>query len=385
MNRRAYRALIGPISAMLLLFFLYSVAEILLLLFLAILLSLYLAALTDVFQRALRLPRRLGLAGALLVTLFVLAGSAWLIVPPVTSQLQEVWQSLPAQLALWDEQLLHLAGRSPLAAQLFGSLPEGQSYVGSILQEIAGYFRGLGAYVFGGVRLVVEVISVLAMGLYLAFRPALYREGVIALVPPLHRELARYVLSDLATALRGWIIGQLLMMSSLGLLTWIGLEALDVPYALAFGVFTGLVAIVPFFGTLSSTLLPALFVLGSAGPLKVLAVILLGIVVHLLETNLIAPMIMERQVHLPPALTILSVLIMAHLLGLVGVLVAVPMLASVLVILRRLYVHRVLEGKGFRRAVRDRLVELRLPEDGVLVHPAAREMTLPALLERRLP
>jgi predicted PurR-regulated permease PerM len=385
MNRRAYRALIGLISAMLLLFFLYSVAEILLLLFLAILLSLYLAALTDVFQRALRLPRRLGLAGALLVTLFVLAGSAWLIVPPVTSQLQEVWQSLPAQLALWDEQLLHLAGRSPLAAQLFGSLPEGQSYVGSILQEIAGYFRGLGAYVFGGVRLVVEVISVLAMGLYLAFRPALYREGVIALVPPLHRELARYVLSDLATALRGWIIGQLLMMSSLGLLTWIGLEALDVPYALAFGVFTGLVAIVPFFGTLSSTLLPALFVLGSAGPLKVLAVILLGIVVHLLETNLIAPMIMERQVHLPPALTILSVLIMAHLLGLVGVLVAVPMLASVLVILRRLYVHRVLEGKGFRRAVRDRLVELRLPEDGVLVHPAAREMTLPALLERRLP
>ncbi len=70
-------------------------------------------------------------------------------------------------------------------------------------------------------------------------------------------------------------------MVSLGLLTWVGLQLLDVPYALAFGVFTGLVAIVPFFGTLVSTLLPAIFVLGTGSLLTVLAVVLLGIGVHL--------------------------------------------------------------------------------------------------------
>jgi hypothetical protein len=60
----------------------------------------------------------------------------------------------------------------------------------------------------------------------------------------------------------------------------------------------------------------------------------------------------------------------------------VPVLCVVMVIGRRVYVHRVLEGKGFRRAIRDRPVELRLPEDGaVLIHPSAFETTVPALLE----
>src|SRR5690606_13019796 len=152
------------------------------------------------------------------------------------------------------------------------------------------------------------------------------------------------------------------------------------------------VAIVPFFGTLISTVLPALFALGgggldaaliSVGPFgHFLLVILLGIIVHIIEANFVAPMIMERQVHLPPVLSILSVLIMAHLLHIVGLLVAVPVLATVMVIAKRVYVHRVLEGKGFRRALRDRPIEIRLPADGaVLVNPVAYERSVPALLE----
>jgi predicted PurR-regulated permease PerM len=169
----------------------------------------------------------------------------------------------------------------------------------------------------------------------------------------------------------------------LGALTWIGLELLRVPYALAFGVFTGLVAIVPFFGTLVSTLLPALFILGGGATIgHALLVVLLGVVVHLVEANIVAPMIMQRQVHLPPVLSILSVLVMAHLLQVIGLLVAVPVLATVMVVVRRVYVNRVLEGKGFRRAIRDHVIELSLPSDGsVLVHPAAHDRSVPSLLE----
>jgi predicted PurR-regulated permease PerM len=109
---------------------------------------------------------------------------------------------------------------------------------------------------------------------------------------------------------------------------------------------------------------------------------MLGVVVHVVEANLVVPMIMERQVHLPPVLSILSVLVMAHLLHLIGLLVAVPILCTAMVIVRRVYVHRVLEGKGFRRAIRDKAIEIRLPEDGmVILHPVALENTVPALLE----
>jgi predicted PurR-regulated permease PerM len=169
----------------------------------------------------------------------------------------------------------------------------------------------------------------------------------------------------------------------LGVFTWIGLELLRVPYALAFGVFTGAVAIVPFFGTLFSTILPAIFVLGTGSAVQAFWVVMLGVGVHAFEANIVAPMIMERQVHLPPVLSILAVLIMAHLLHLIGLLVAVPVLCVVMVIGRRVYVHRVLEGKGFRRAIRDRPVELRLPdESAVLIHPTAFDTTIPAMLER---
>jgi predicted PurR-regulated permease PerM len=366
---------------MLLLLFLYSTAEILLLLFLAVLGSLYLGAITDRLQHWLGLPRRVGLLGALSFTLFALVGTGYLVFPPVARQVQDLWLVLPSQLELWDAQLIQLAQRSPAAAHLLGPLRGGESYLGSLLPELGRYFRGAVPYVFGGVRFLILTISVVTMGIYLALRPALYREGFIALIPPVHRELARNLLADLSRSLRAWIVGQLIMMSSLGFFTWIGLQLLGVPYALAFGVFTGIVAIVPVFGTLISIILPPLFILGTASLVKVLAVVALGIGVHLLETNIVSPMIMQHQVHLPPVLTLLSVLIMAHLLGLIGLLVAVPTLACIMVVLKWLYLHRILEGKGFRRVIRDSPVEIPLPREGVLIHPIARGASLPNFLE----
>ena len=382
MNRTAVGVVFSTIFFLLLLLFLYSIAEILLLLFIAVLFSLYLGAITDLLQRRLALPRPLGLTLAILLTIAGATGIIYLVIPPVAEQTGELVTQLPEQLETWEDKLIELAEESPIMVNFFGQIEEGESYVGNIAAEIGGYFRGVVPYVFSGMTFLIHFISVLVMGIFLTLRPGMYREGLIALAPPVHRELVRDILTDLAVTLRSWIVGQLFAMFSLALLTWIGLIILNVPYALAFGVFTGAVAIVPFFGTLVSTLLPAIFVLGQGMLVKALLVTLLGVIIHLVEANFIAPMIMERQVSLPPVLTLLSVLIMAHLMEVIGLLVAVPVLASTLVIIRRIYVHRVLEGKGFRRAVRDQPVEIRLAHDvPVLVHPAARESSIPSLLE----
>jgi hypothetical protein len=76
------------------------------------------------------------------------------------------------------------------------------------------------------------------------------------------------------------------------------------------------------------------------------------------------------------------VLVMAKLLGVVGLLVAVPVLATVMVLVRRIFVHRILEGKGFHRIESDAPAVITLPAgDGVLVHPSVGEMSIPSLLE----
>jgi predicted PurR-regulated permease PerM len=383
MNRRGYGILAATVFALLLLFFVYSVAEILLLLFIGILLSLYLGAITDTLQRRLAVPRGLGLLIAVVVTLLAISGVAFLIIPPVIEQSQDLFSRLPLLMQQWEVQLRAAAQRSLALREILKPFNKEGSYVGPLLQQMGGYFRGLVPYVFGGVQVVIDVFGVFVMGIYMALRPAMYREGFILLIPPVHRELVRDILADLGRTLRAYIVGQLVAMFMLALLTFIGFFLLGVPYALAFSVFTGAVAIVPFFGTLFSTLLPALFVLGTGGLVKALAVVAVGVGVHLVEANVVAPMIMERQVHLPPVLTLLSVLIMGHLLGFVGLLVAVPVLATLMVVVRRIYIHRILEGKGFRRAIRDQPVEVRLPDDGgVLVHPRALQLSIPALLEQ---
>jgi hypothetical protein len=78
---------------------------------------------------------------------------------------------------------------------------------------------------------------------------------------------------------------------------------------------------------------------------------------------------MSKKVELPPVLTIVAVLVVGKLLGPLGLVVALPMLAVVMVIVRRILINRIYEGQGFRRAARDRRLVLRVPvpDGGVLL------------------
>lgn len=377
-ERSPYAVLTAAVFAVLLLLFVYSVAEILLLVFLAALFGVYLSAISQILEERFRIRPALGLPLGLLFTGVVFTGIVWLVVPPVLQQTQELLTALPQLVSQGVNGLSQFVSRYPILA---AALPpaELQHQISSLMSNAGGYFAGLVPYLLGGLHVLIEAISVLVMGIYMALRPEVYREGIILLTPPVHRELVRDILSDLGQTMRAWIGGQILAMFFLGALTYVGLLLLDVPYALAFGVFTGVVVMIPFFGTLVSTLLPAFFVLGSGGLGRAFLVILLGVLIHLVEANFIHPLIMERRVHLPPVLSILSVLIMAELMGMVGLLVAVPVLATLVVIIRRIYVHRLLEGKGFRRFVRDAPAEVRLPESVLRVAPGA--LSIPAILE----
>lgn len=314
--------------------FLVRVVEVLLLVFIAVLAAVYLSAVTDELQRRLRVARWLGLSISILMTAAVLIGLGALLVPPVVDQTQALISGLPNALTDAQAALARLARRYPVLRETELADPT-SGLVTTLINDATSFLRGsLVPYLRAGGKLFIEGFSVLVMALYIARNPGLYHHGVLSLVPPRFRELAQRILKDVAATLRAWVVGQLLAMLFLGVLTACGLVALGVPYWLAFGAFTGLVAVVPFFGTLVSTLLPALFVIGGENWVKVIAVILLGVVVHLIEANVIVPRIMERKVSLPPVLTIASVLIMALLLGPIGLIVAVPVLAVTMVVVR---------------------------------------------------
>ena len=380
--------LTATVLTILLLLLVKNVANVLVLLFLGILISLYLRALADLIERRLRVPDPFAYIAALVLTFAAVGILLWVLVPPVIEQTQQLFTVLPNYIAGWEAGIERWMQKYPALRDFVG--PGDHRILRAVYDRLAESFGDVVPRALGLVHGAINVFAVMVMGIYLSVHLALYREWLIALFPPIHRDLVRDVLGDLGTALRSWLVAQLLAMFFLAALTAIGLYALRVPFWLPFGVFTGLVAIVPFFGTLVSTTLPALFVLngtgiGTFGPAgHSVLVVLLGVVIHLLEGNLVAPLVMSRRVDLPPVLTIMSVLVMGKLLGPMGLVVAVPTLAALMVIVRRILITRIYEGQGFRRTTRERPLLLRVPAPGggVLV-PSGPPLDVLAFVEKR--
>jgi predicted PurR-regulated permease PerM len=315
--------------------------DVLIVVFLAIILAVYLDAVSGLLQRRAGVPPAIGLAAALALTLGGLVGVVFLVAPAVASQVQDLVANLPSFLTELDQSINRLFRSIPVLGR---GVTEGggPGLLATSLNELFGVLRGaLVPYLKGGVELIIKGVGVFVMALYLARTPSTYVDGLVALVPPAHRRLARVILYDLKLTLHAWVVGQLIAMVLLAALTTLGLWVLGVPYFLAFGVFAGIAAIVPFFGTLFSTLIPALFALGVAGLGKAIAVAALGIGVHLIEANFVAPVVMERKVNLPPVITIAGVLLIGKLFGLAGLIVAVPILAFVMVLIRHILMGEV--------------------------------------------
>lgn len=360
--------LTATVLTVLLLLLVRSVAEILVLLLLGILISLYLRALTGLIERRLRIPEPFSYIAALVLTIVGVVSLLWILVPPVIQQTQQLVAVLPDYIAGWEKGLEGWMAKYPGLRDIMGT--GDHRILRAVYDRTAETFGDVVPRVFGLVHGAINVFAVGIMGIYLSLHPSLYREWLIALFPPIHRDLVRDVIGDLGNTLRSWIVGMVFGMFVLAAFTALGLYVLKVPFWLPFGIFTGLVAIVPFFGTLVSTVVPALFVLNGVGyagfgPVgHSVLVILLGTVVHLVESNVVLPLVMSKKVDLPPVLSIMSVLIMGKLLGPMGLIIAVPTLAAVMVIVRRILITRIYEGQGFRRTTRERPLILRVPAPG---------------------
>jgi predicted PurR-regulated permease PerM len=361
--------LTATVLTVLLLWLFKTVAQVFVLLMLGVLISLFWGAVADWIERRTRAPEKLALATAILGSVAALALLVWILAPPVIEQTRKLIEQLPTFIASWESGIDTLAKKFPALGDILGPQKEHRTLT-AIYGQLSGVAGSIPTKLFEMVHAAINIFAVGVMGIYLSLHPALYREWLIALFPPIHRDLVRDVLTDLADSLRAYIVGQLLTMTFLGAITALGLYLLDVPFWLPFGIFTGLVAIVPFFGTLLSTTLPALFVLTGTGyngfsPLgHAFLVVGLGVVVHLIEGNIVSPLVMSKKVDLPPVLTIMAVLVIGQLLGGLGLIVALPTLAALMVIVRRILITRIYEGQGFRRTTRERPLTLRVPVPG---------------------
>lgn len=238
------------------------------------------------------------------------------------------------------------AGRSPEAG---ASVAEGGSAGGQLSQQMSDSLSGqLGAvtrYLFSFLSSTVAVVTglflILVLSIYIGANPGLYKKGMLYMIPPDSRPRASQVLTAIGMTLQRWLRAQLIAMAVIGVVTTIGLWALGIKGALALGLIAGLLEFIPMVGPLLSAI-PAVAMGFLDSPQKALFVIFLYMGIQLLENHILIPIVMKEGVDLPPVLTIIGLAVMSIVFGFLGMLVAVPILAAILVAVKLLYVEDVM-------------------------------------------
>jgi predicted PurR-regulated permease PerM len=185
---------------------------------------------------------------------------------------------------------------------------------------------------------IAGVIIVIFIAMYIAVDPKTYRAGVVHLIPRSKRDKADELLDTLSHVLRSWLVARLMAMVLIGVVTALGLLALRVEAAIALGLIAGLLEFIPFFGPILSAI-PALGIALAESPSKAVAVAILYLIIQQLEGNLITPLILEKRLDIPPVLTIVTVGALGVVFGVLGMLIAEPILAVALVTTKILYVR----------------------------------------------
>ncbi|NUQ20086.1 MAG: AI-2E family transporter [Gemmatimonadaceae bacterium] len=188
--------------------------------------------------------------------------------------------------------------------------------------------------VFGGLLLIIF------LSIYIAAEPSLYRSGIMHLFPRRARARADQVLGAMAIALRKWLVTQLIAMAVIGGVSTIVLLIMRVKAAVALGILAGLFEFIPTVGPILSSI-PAIAMGFIDSPEKALAIAIAYILIQFLENHILIPLLMRGGVDLPPALTVVTQAVMALVFGFLGLMVAVPLLAAVMVPVKMLYVEGV--------------------------------------------
>ena len=310
-----------------------ELAHVLLVVFAAVLFAIFLDGMTRLVEHLLPLRRAwcfwigvlaLAVFGASIITL---AGTR--IANQITqlgARLPEAVEGVAAKLEEtgWGQTLLRLA---PNPTDLLND-------PGEVLGPISGVFTST-------FSAFVALIVVVIVGLYIAHDPGPYRRGVLLLTPQRSRERAGEVMDSLGHALRWWLLGQLGSMAIVGTMTGLGLWLIGMPLVLALGLITGLFSFVPMIGPITSAI-PALLIAVMEAPVKALYVVGVYWIAQLLEGNLITPQIQKRTVSLAPGVLITAQLLMGTLFGILGVLLATPLVVAVTVLVQMLYVQDLL-------------------------------------------
>jgi predicted PurR-regulated permease PerM len=333
-------ALLGTVALVLLGLMAWELRWVLMVLFGAIVLAVALDVPVQLLMKRLQLARPAALTLVLvafgsLATVLVL-----LLLPEVVDQVQTLIRILPALLSY----LASLSGRVPALREFQDTLRSLSSF--ETLQPLGSQLLGLAG---GAANGTIQVLLMALLAVLLCLEPASHTRLVLAATPRFYRQHMRRLLEECRDALGGWLAGMTLSAAAVFLASWAGLALIGAPLALLSGLISGVLTFVPTVGPTLATLLPAAVALLLV-PKVVFKVILLRLLLQNLEAFVLTPLLLKRTVNLLPTVALMGQLSLGALLGVPGVLLALPFIVVTQVLLQEVLVREIMD----RWTLRDR-------------------------------
>jgi len=325
------------VAVVVILVLLWYAIDVVLLAFIGVLAAILLRAPADWLTARWGVSERWSLALVGVVILAGLVAVAVLFGQGIAAQSLQLADRIPEIIEAFRQKL----GESELGARVLALAESSGLFAGGDGQFIG---RGLGLIgsTFGA---VANVLIVVFFAVFMAAQPRPYVNGFLFLMPRRHRARGREVIDEIGQVLRRWLVGQSLLSACVALLTGAGLLLLGAPFAIALGLLAGMMEFVPYIGPFVAAV-PAILVGFADGPQLALKIALLFLFIQSLESYVLAPLIQHKAVYLPPAVILFAQVLMGVIVGALGVAVATPLAAAVMVAVSMLYVEDALGDKN---------------------------------------
>lgn len=310
---------------------LIPVLSILTLVFAGLLFGVFIHAISDWTAKHTPLTYRSSFLVLVSLMLLAIVIGCFYLGSQVVRRADELWTQLQSAVQTADEKLSQtdwLKERLPNFSEVQDRVAESAS---SILPEM---FQGLQWFGWG----VTGVLVIFFVGLYAAYEPDLYRAGLVKLFPVDRRGRAEEVLAELKSALCLWIVGRIFSMAIVGIATAIAMWQLGIPLPITLGVLAALLTFIPNIGPLLAAV-PQMLLAVNVGSQTVLYVLLFNVIMQTVESYLITPIVQRHEVSLPPILTIAAQLVMGVVVGIIGVMMAAPLVVVLIVSVQMLYIE----------------------------------------------
>lgn len=347
--------------------------------FLGVLFGLAVGAVVDKLER-FKIRRGVASAFVVLSALGAIGGVGALIAPTLTDQIGVLRQQIPTALDKLDHWVsTHQSsivgtllrgqsappGSAKAAAEAAGrptATPSARSGVGaatappkpqaqptgapsaveSLQSRLGGELSSATKYLFPFLSSTAAVVSglllIIFLAVYVGAEPDTYHDGLMHIFPHRARAQAGEVLTDISAVLRKWLVTQLIAMAVIGVTVTVAMLFLHVKASFALGFIAGLLEFIPTVGPILSAV-PAVAMGFVDSPEKALYVLIAFWAIQFLENNFLIPFLMRGAMDLPPALTLVSQALMTLVFGFLGLMVAVPLTAAILVPIKLLWVR----------------------------------------------